>query len=91
MRHHILVKWKEGAKPDLGEIKAIFEEALALPGVDSVGLYPNVIDRPNRYDLMIQLCMERGALEGYDASEAHKRWKALYGDMIASKVIFDCE
>ena len=92
MRHHILVKWKEdAAKPDTREIQAIFEEALAIPGVLSVSLHPNVIERSNRYDLLILLCMERGALEAYDASAAHHRWKEEYGGKIAQKAIFDCE
>ena len=63
MRHHILVKWKEGCKPGLEPIRELFQETLAIPGVESVELHPNVIDRPNRYDLLILLCMEKGALE----------------------------
>lgn len=50
-----------------------------------------MIDRPNRYDLLILLCMEKGALEAYDGSEAHHRWKEVYGGMIEKKAIFDCE
>ena len=63
MRHHILVKWKEGCKPGLEPIRELFQETLAIPGVESVELHPNVVDRPNRYDLLILLCMEKGALE----------------------------
>ena len=59
MRHHILVKWKEGCKPGLEPIRELFQETLAIPGVESVELHPNVIDRPNRYDLLILLCMEK--------------------------------
>ena len=91
MRHHILVKWKEGCKPGLEPIRALFAETLAIPGVKSVELHPNVIDRPNRYDLLILLCMEQAALEAYDASEAHRRWKEGYADMMEKKAIFDCE
>ena len=91
MRHHILVKWKEGCKPGLEPIRELFQETLAIPGVESVELHPNVIDRPNRYDLLILLCMEKGALEAYDGSEAHHRWKKVYGEMIEKKAIFDCE
>ena len=90
MRHHILVKWKEGCKPGLEPIRELFQETLAIPGVESVELHPNVIDRPNRYDLLILLCMEKGALEAY-SSEAHHRWKEVYGGMIEKKAIFDCE
>ena len=50
-----------------------------------------MVDRPNRYDLLILLCMEKGALEAYDGSEAHHRWKEVYGGMIEKKAIFDCE
>ena len=87
MRHHILVKWKEGCKPGLEPIRELFQETLAIPGVESVELHPNVIDRPNRYDLLILLCMEKSALEAYDGSEAHHRWKEVYGGMIEKKAI----
>ena len=54
-------------------------------------MIPNVVDRPNRYDLMIRLTMDTPALTAYDASEAHHRWKELYGPLIAQKAIFDCD
>lgn len=92
MRHHILVKWKESVpKPDLAPIEGIFRAALSIPGVYSISLHPNVIERPNRYDLLILVCMDREALPAYDASEAHRQWKEAYGDGIAQKAIFDCE
>lgn len=92
MRHHIIVKWKDDIeKPDVKEIGALFDGVLALPGVYSVSLHPNVIDRPNRYDLLILLCMERSALTVFDASAVHCEWKERYGERIALKTIFDCE
>lgn len=92
MRHHILVKWKDSAeKPALAPVRALFEEVLRLPGVYSVSLHPNVVNRENRYDLLILICMDRDALDAYDASAAHKRWKEEYGDKIQAKAIFDCE
>ncbi|MGN0777708.1 MAG: hypothetical protein ACI4MJ_01035 [Aristaeellaceae bacterium] len=94
MLHHILVKWKD--KPAdtaaLNEaIEALFREALCIPGVHGVEVIPNVIDRPNRYDVLIRLTMDAAALPAYDDSEPHHRWKAQYGDMIAHKAIFDCD
>lgn len=92
MRHHILVKWKDDiTTPDNRAIAEIFNHALDIPGVHSVSLHPNVVDRPNRYDLLILLCMEPSALAVYDACDAHRQWKEQYGGLIAHKVIFDCE
>ena len=94
MLHHILVKWKEKpADPAAlnGEIEALFRQALSIPGVQGVEVIPNVVDRPNRYDLMFRLTMDTPALTAYDASEAHHRWKELYGPLIAQKAIFDCD
>ena len=92
MRHHILVKWDTTQpRPDLRAIDQLFQQTLEIPGIHSVSLHPNVVARPNRYDLLILLCMERDALAAYDASEAHARWKAEYGARIAQKAIFDCE
>ena len=93
MLHHILVKWNEGEDRAalLEAVRALFAEATAVPGVGEVQVIPNVIPRPNRYDLMIVLTLPADALPGWDASKLHRRWKAVYGDRIASKAIFDCE
>lgn len=93
MLHHILVKWNEGEDRSalLEAVRTLFAEATAVPGVRAVQVIPNVIPRPNRYDLMIVLTLPEDALPGWDASELHRRWKAVYGDRIASKAIFDCE
>lgn len=92
MRHHILVKWKkEIPQPDIAAIDQLFHQALAIDGIHSVSVHPNVINRPNRYDLLILLCMDREALPAYDASAMHHAWKDAYGPLIESKAIFDCE
>ena len=92
MRHHILVKWKKDfPQPDYRAIDTLFRQALDISGVHSVSLHPNIIDRPNRYDLLILLCMEESALPVYDACAMHHEWKETYGPMIESKAIFDCE
>lgn len=92
MRHHIIVKWKkEIEKPDTAAIGRLFEKALAIEGVHSVSLHPNVIDRANRFDLLILLCMEREALPLFDASEVHYVWKETYSNQMEAKTIFDCE
>lgn len=94
MLHHILVKWKEKPTDPAalnGEIEALFRQALTIPGVHGLEVIPNVVDRPNRYDLLIRLTMDAPALTAYDASEAHRRWKELYGPLIAQKAIFDCD
>ncbi|MGN0970307.1 MAG: hypothetical protein ACI4OY_00005 [Aristaeellaceae bacterium] len=94
MLHHILVKWKEKPADPAAlnrEIEALFRQALTIPGVHRVDVIPNVVDRPNRYDLLIRLTMDPPALPAYDASEAHHRWKELYGPLIEQKAIFDCD
>ena len=92
MRHHILVKWKKDIpQPDLSAVDTLFKKSLSIPGVHSVSLHPNMIHRPNRYDLLILLCMEESALPVYDASAMHHEWKDTYGSLIESKAIFDCE
>ena len=94
MKHHILVKFNENVTDRAvlqAAIAQLFANAARLPGIHGVRLIPNCVDRPNRYDLLILLCMEKGALEAYDGSEAHHRWKEVYGGMIEKKAIFDCE
>lgn len=96
MKHHILVKFKpevtvEKKEAMLPEIRALFENVLVIPGISSVNLYPNCVDRDNRYDLMIVIEMTHDALPFYDDSEPHKQWKIRYGGLIDKKAIFDCE
>ncbi len=94
MLHHILVKWEEhpqDAAARNAEITAVFRPCLELPGVEGVEVIPNVIDRPNRYDVLIRICMAEAALPLYDACDAHHRWKETYGPLIEKKAIFDCE
>ena len=94
MLHHILVKWKERpADPAsmYSDIEKLFQETLVIPGVHSVELFPNVVDRPNRYDLLIRLDMDPDALPAYDSCEPHHRWKDSYGHLIEKKAIFDCD
>lgn len=95
MKHHILVKFKPDAAAVrdtlLPELRTLFSDALAIPGVISVDLYPNCIERENRYDLMIVIGMSREALPLWDVSDTHVLWKERYGGLIEKKAIFDCE
>ena len=93
MKHYIIAKWNEGVdrQAGLAPVKEIFDRTLEIPGIHGVNVIPCCIDRPNRYDLMIEIDMDRDALEAYDACEPHKRWKKEYGDLLEAKTIFDSE
>ena len=54
---------------------------LELEGAMHVDVCPCVVDRPNRYDLMIEIEMDADALPAYDASDIHKKWKEKYSGM----------
>ncbi len=94
MKHHIIVKFKKDA-PSLDqmmpEIDSIFKGVLEVPGVSGYNLVRNCIDRPNRYDLMIIIEMEKGSLESYDNCHSHHQWKEKFSQYMESKAIFDCE
>lgn len=95
MKHCILGKYTAAAYPErealLPEIREIFSAAGSIPGVAGAEVFPNCVDRDNRYDVLIVLEMERGALERYDASEMHHRWKERFGPLLEKKAIFDFE
>ncbi len=94
MKHHILAKYKdtvENKEALLEEIRLLFADAARIPGVLGAQVIPNCIPRPNRYDLMIVVDMEKEALPGWDASALHHAWKEKYGNLLAAKAIFDCE
>ncbi len=93
MKHYIIAKLNEGVERDalIAPVTEIFEETLSIPGIHGVTVKPCCIDRPNRYDIMIEIDMDREALEAYDRSAPHKKWKEVYGGMLSAKTIFDSE
>ena len=94
MTHCILVKWNElvaDKKAILEQVKLIFDKLTKIDGIHSVKFLENVIDRKNRFDLMILIDMEKNVLPIYDESEPHHEWKEKYGKFVENKAIFDYE
>ena len=93
MKHYIISKFQEGCdwRPMVGAITELFEQTLEIPGIHSVKVKSCCVNRSNRYDLMIEMDMDREALEVYDECEAHKIWKQEYGELLLKKTIFDSE
>ena len=94
MIHCILVKWNalvSDKKGMLPAIHSIFGKLLILPGIHDVKIHENVVDRSNRYDLMICIEMDKEILPVYDESEPHHEWKEKYEKFVENKAIFDFE
>jgi len=94
MKHFIIAKFKPEVADKtslMAPIRQMFSVAGEIPGVHGAEVYPCCVDRPNRYDVMIVLDMDKDALPVYDASEMHHAWKEQYGDLLEKKAIFDCE
>lgn len=67
MFHCILVKFLPSVKDRqelTGRIQEFFSGSGDIPGIRNAALYPSAVDRPNRYDLMIQLDMDRAGPGG---------------------------
>lgn len=73
------------------ELEQLFAKADQIPGVHGARIITNCIDRENRYDIIIEVAMEKDALSAWDASEVHAAWKKNYGALLAAKAIFDRE
>lgn len=93
MKHHIIVKFREGTdyRSMKDDIQDVFDETLSIDGIHSVDIRLSNSERANRYDMMIVMDMDKEALPQYDVSEPHLRWKSEYGELIEKKAIFDCE
>ena len=93
MRHFIIIKLKDrSVKNEVAEkARAIFGRTLQIDGVESVKVCENCVDRPNRFDIMIEMEMRPEVLPVYDASEAHLEWKAFCDPLLEKKTVFDCE
>ena len=96
MKHDILVKYKPEITKErkaelIPEIRELFEHTTEIPGIRGVRVMPNVVDRENRFDLMIEIDMDREALDAYDGCVWHHEWKERYGQLLEKKAIFDHE
>ena len=94
MKHFIIVKWNslvDDKKAVLPEIHSIFDKLLVYKEVKSIKISENIIDRSNRFDLMICIEMEKEFLSTYDKSEPHREWKEKFGKFAENKAIFDSE
>ncbi len=90
MKHLILIKFKEEVSDKIIEdIDVLFKKALQIEGIYDIRIDKNMIKLPNRYDLMIQIEMEKEALNLFDNSEIHHKWKKQFSAYIESKIIFD--
>ena len=61
MKHYIISKFRPGTpwREYLPEIEAIFARTLTIDGVHGVDIFPSCSERPNRFDLMICMDMDR--------------------------------
>ena len=94
MKHCILVKWNalvDNKNEIAKEVKSLFLELSTIKGIRDIRIHQNVIDRANRYDLMILIEMDKKILPIYDESEPHHEWKEKYGKFVENKAIFDFE
>lgn len=95
MKHCILAKYTAEFYPRRAEllprVREIFSAAADIPGVTGAEVFPNCVDRDNRYDVLIVLEMARDALTACDDSAMHHRWKDEFGPLLEKKAIFDFE
>jgi hypothetical protein len=93
MKHYIIAKFRDRSDTGrlLPEITELFRGTLALDGVENVTVRRSNSTRENRYSIMIEMDLSPEGLENFLASGIHARWKAVYGDRLESKAIFDCD
>jgi len=96
IKHCIIAKFKEDISLDQKEkmrpdIRALFAKTLSINGIYAVRDYANCVYRDNRYDLLIEMEMDKDVLPVYDSCEWHKKWKEDYGHMLEKKTIIDLD
>lgn len=93
MLHHIIAKFTPEVQDKaalIREIEELFSASVETPGVHGVSVRPNVVNRSNRYDVMIVLDIDQDCLENWDNAHIHHVWKEKYGKLLEKKAIFDC-
>ena len=73
------------------EVLELFNPVTSIEGIRSVKTVAGLPLAPNRYDLIIEIEMDRESLEAYNECEPHKIWKRDYAKYVEKKAIFDCE
>ena len=94
MKHCILIKWNKEVTSKiamLGNVKNVFDKLLVIEGIHKVEYKENCIDRSNRFDLLVEIDMDKEVLPIYDKSVPHLEWKEKYGKFVENKAIFDFE
>ena len=94
MKHCILIKWNrevEDKNEMLGKVKNVFDQLLIIDGIHKIEYRQNCIDRANRFDLLVEIDMDKEVLPIYDKSVPHLEWKEKYGKFVENKAIFDFE
>ena len=93
MKHYIIVKFNSEFDylKKLDEIISLFNESLKIDDIDKIDTYTSNSKLSNRYDLMIKMELTQKALNDFDSSWIHKKWKNDYGKYIKNKTIFDCD
>lgn len=94
MKHCIIVKFipdisRKVEKSFIEQIQELFDNTKEIPGIHDVKIFKCCVNQDNRADIMIQMDMEKEALEEYDKSPWHLLWKKEYGRFIDTKTIFD--
>ncbi len=92
MTHCILVKFISSfnLNNELENIKSIFN-SIDIKGVHEIRYKLNCIKLDNRYDLLIEIDMNKDYLSLYNECSQHKEWKDRYTKYIDKKAIFDYE
>ena len=62
-----------------------------IEGIHKVEYKQNCIDRANRFDLLVEIDVDKEVLPIYDKSVPHLEWKEKYGKFVENKAIFDFE
>lgn len=94
MKHCILVKWNKEVTSKIAmleNVKNVFDKLLVIEGIHKVEYKQNCIDRTNRFDLLVEIDMDKEVLPAYDESAPHLEWKEKYGKFLENKAIFDFE
>lgn len=94
MKHCILVKFipeisKKLETSFVEQIQDVFDSTKEIDGVHYVNIYRCCVSHENRADIMIEIDMDKSALEEFDQSDAHLIWKREYSRFIDEKIVFD--
>ncbi|MCF0150329.1 MAG: hypothetical protein HUJ80_02855 [Firmicutes bacterium] len=94
MKHLVMVKWNETVADKKALQQEVYElwcRALENKEIRKIDMHVNLLNKPNRYDVMYVVELEPQDMDVWADCQPHQIWKTDYAKYVESKAIIDLD